>query len=74
MTREASALEKARLKYDPKLPEILRRGIRATAVEEGKPTAALRDPDGFISGLPVPAVMCRGRWRFGAGVNTETLP
>jgi pyrophosphate--fructose-6-phosphate 1-phosphotransferase len=45
MTREASALEKARLKYDPKLPEILRPGIRSTAVEEGKATAALRNPE-----------------------------
>jgi pyrophosphate--fructose-6-phosphate 1-phosphotransferase len=47
MTHEVSALEQARSRYRPALPEVLRRGIRSVALEPGRTTAALRD-DGTI--------------------------
>ena len=34
MTRDVSALERARAAYQPRLPDILRRGIAGLAVEE----------------------------------------
>jgi len=43
MTRELSALQKARLSYQPKLPKVLRNGIKNLSVEFGCPTEAIAD-------------------------------
>jgi pyrophosphate--fructose-6-phosphate 1-phosphotransferase len=43
MTRDVSALERARAAYQPRLPDILRRGIAGLAVEGGEPTASTGD-------------------------------
>ncbi len=43
MTRELSALQKARLSYQPKLPKVLRNGIKNLSVEIGNPTESISD-------------------------------
>ncbi|EKE04636.1 MAG: hypothetical protein ACD_20C00035G0001 [uncultured bacterium] len=45
MTRELSALQKARLGYKPKLPKVLRNGIKNLNLEYGVPTQAIADAD-----------------------------
>ncbi|MDD3014558.1 MAG: diphosphate--fructose-6-phosphate 1-phosphotransferase [Candidatus Gastranaerophilales bacterium] len=45
MTRELSALQKARLSYQPKLPKVLKNGIRGLSVEFGGPTESVADAD-----------------------------
>lgn len=45
MTRELSALQKARLSYQPKLPQVLRNGIKGLDVEFGNPTESVADSD-----------------------------
>lgn len=53
VTREVSALEKARLGYAPRIPEILRRGIGGLAVQEdATPAAASRDADTIRTQFP----------------------
>lgn len=43
MTKELSALQRARLSYNPKLPKVLRSGIKGLEVELGAPTQSVRD-------------------------------
>ncbi len=42
---EISPLQKERLKYQPKLPGMLRHGIADICVKEGEPTASVADQD-----------------------------
>ena len=41
MTKELSALQRARLSYNPKLPKVLRSGIKGLEVELGAPTQSV---------------------------------
>ena len=43
MTKEVSPLQKERLQYQPKLPQVLAAGIRNINIEEGKNTSAISD-------------------------------
>ena len=43
MNRELSPLQKERLQYQPKLPQVLATGIRNIDIEEGKKTSAISD-------------------------------
>lgn len=45
MSRELSALQKARLSYQPKLPKVLQNGIKNLDIEFGAPTQAVADAD-----------------------------
>ena len=42
---EISPLQKERLKYQPKLPGMLRHGISDICVKEGEPTESVADQD-----------------------------
>ena len=43
MERELSALQRARLSYNPKLPKVLRNGIKGLEIEFGESTGAVAD-------------------------------
>lgn len=45
MTREFSALQKARLEYKPKLPLVLQKGIKNLSVEFGDATSSVADAE-----------------------------
>ena len=45
MTREISALQKARQAYQPKLPAVLRKGIKNLAVDFGESTSSVADAE-----------------------------
>jgi len=52
MSREISALEKARLGYEPRIPEMLRRGIKGIGVQEDQAAATSRDAEAIRAQFP----------------------
>jgi len=52
MSREVSALERARLGHRPELPDILTGGFRNVTFEEGDATTAVRDVDRIEASFP----------------------
>ncbi|OGI19664.1 MAG: diphosphate--fructose-6-phosphate 1-phosphotransferase [Candidatus Melainabacteria bacterium RIFOXYA12_FULL_32_12] len=52
MTRELSALQKARLEYKPKLPKVLRNGVKNLDLECGAPTQSIADADDINEMFP----------------------
>jgi diphosphate-dependent phosphofructokinase len=52
MACEISALQKERAKYEPKIPAILREGISAITVKEGKATTSVADSDSIKENFP----------------------
>ncbi len=43
MTKELSSLQKERLNYQPKLPEVLANGVKNLSMKQGEPTGAVAD-------------------------------
>jgi pyrophosphate--fructose-6-phosphate 1-phosphotransferase len=52
MSKEISALERARAAYRPRLPDILRRGIAGLAVRDGKRTGAVGQAEALQARFP----------------------
>ncbi|MCH3999518.1 MAG: diphosphate--fructose-6-phosphate 1-phosphotransferase [Lachnospiraceae bacterium] len=67
---EISPLQKERLKYQPKLPGMLRHGISDICVKEGEPTESVADQD-KIKAL-FPNTYGKKEITFEKGVNTST--
>ena len=67
---EISPLQKERLKYQPKLPGMLRHGISDICVKEGEPTESVADQD-KIKAL-FPNTYGKKEITFEKGANTST--
>ena len=52
MVREISMLERARLAYRPRMPELLRRGLGLVGLVEGPVTTAVRDAERIRERFP----------------------